>query len=453
MHPLPADRGRPRRRAERVVLETGERARLGSGRPAGGRVLRGRRSLRKGDLDVEASLVGGRGEDRRRRRRPPPTRAGGSSCTRTARAARCRSTRRSSRSGASPTATWSSTTRARPGASAGPRRGRQLHAHGPRVHERDEAERSAGRDAGPRGRRPHHGRHDADRVPEGVAVFEDGVTPFALSALKYGLLALLFLFVWRSMRWVIRGLAVEHPVGPAPVGRGSRPAPGTVPSHHPHGASRRRREAPCRPAGRRSTTIGRAPECELRVDDTYASQQHARIFGRNGSWYVEDLGSTNGTFVNEQRLAAPACSRRATGSGSAPPCWSSGDEGRGRRRHRHRPGPRGQRGLVPGRASPLRGRRRHGRTSRRRGRVPARARDRGGAVPRGRGHARGPGPRGEPGGLHAVGVRSQGDRDGHDAHRRAESTATGRTWCTSATPAPTCYAPDRSAASPKTTRS
>ena len=34
--------------------------------------------------------------------------------------------------------------------------------------------------------------------------------------------------------------------------------------------------------------------------------QHARIFGKNGSWYVEDLGSTNGTFVNDQKLAAPA---------------------------------------------------------------------------------------------------------------------------------------------------
>ena len=40
--------------------------------------------------------------------------------------------------------------------------------------------------------------------------------PFALSALKYGLFALLFLFVWRSMRWAVRGLTV---VEPAPSGR------------------------------------------------------------------------------------------------------------------------------------------------------------------------------------------------------------------------------------------
>ena len=55
-----------------------------------------------------------------------------------------------------------------------------------------------------------------------------------------------------------------------------------------------------------SMTVGRAPECELRLDDTYTSQQHARLFAKNNSWFVEDLGSTNGTFVNEQKLAAPA---------------------------------------------------------------------------------------------------------------------------------------------------
>lgn len=132
----------------------------------------------------------------------------------------------------------------------------------------------------------------------------EGVTPFALSALKYGLLALLFLYLWRAMRWVVRGLAIDQtPRAPTP-GRASEtssgPAPSTLLLHPPDGGRAKaiRLEA--------SVTIGRAPECELRIDDTFASTMHARIFGKNGSWYVEDLGSTNGTFVNEQRLAAPA---------------------------------------------------------------------------------------------------------------------------------------------------
>lgn len=126
------------------------------------------------------------------------------------------------------------------------------------------------------------------------------VEPFALSALKYGLLALLFLFVWRAMRWVMRGLNVE--TGAAPVRRNGEAAPAARPTSlliHADG-----RTNTYRLDG--TTVLGRAPECDLRLDDTYVSQQHARIFDKDGNWYVEDLGSTNGTFVNEQRLAAPA---------------------------------------------------------------------------------------------------------------------------------------------------
>lgn len=131
------------------------------------------------------------------------------------------------------------------------------------------------------------------------------VTPFALSALKYGLLALLFLFVWRSMRWAVRGLNVDRSA-PAPRGKvGGKsvpesPPPTTLVVYPPDG------ERPRTFKMAASMTVGRAAECEVKLEDTYVSQQHARVFGRSSSWYVEDLGSTNGTFVNDQKLAAPA---------------------------------------------------------------------------------------------------------------------------------------------------
>ncbi len=48
--------------------------------------------------------------------------------------------------------------------------------------------------------------------------------------------------------------------------------------------------------------IGRGTECNLVLDDDYASTQHARITLTAGGYQVEDLGSTNGTFVNNQQL-------------------------------------------------------------------------------------------------------------------------------------------------------
>lgn len=53
-------------------------------------------------------------------------------------------------------------------------------------------------------------------------------------------------------------------------------------------------------------TLGRALGCGISLpDDTFVSTLHARVFRRDGSLFVEDLGSTNGTFVNERQVTSP----------------------------------------------------------------------------------------------------------------------------------------------------
>ena len=55
------------------------------------------------------------------------------------------------------------------------------------------------------------------------------------------------------------------------------------------------------PEGER-TTIGRSPDCEIFLDDVTVSRKHAVLVRRNGAFFVEDLGSLNGTFLNRRRI-------------------------------------------------------------------------------------------------------------------------------------------------------
>jgi hypothetical protein len=52
--------------------------------------------------------------------------------------------------------------------------------------------------------------------------------------------------------------------------------------------------------------IGRADDSTLVLTDDFASSRHARLTNRSGQWYVEDLGSTNGTYLDQQRVQGPA---------------------------------------------------------------------------------------------------------------------------------------------------
>lgn len=51
--------------------------------------------------------------------------------------------------------------------------------------------------------------------------------------------------------------------------------------------------------------IGRSPACTLVLQDEYASSRHARLRCSDGQWWIDDLGSTNGTYVDDERLVEP----------------------------------------------------------------------------------------------------------------------------------------------------
>ncbi|WP_420113123.1 FHA domain-containing protein FhaB/FipA [Pseudactinotalea sp.] len=57
--------------------------------------------------------------------------------------------------------------------------------------------------------------------------------------------------------------------------------------------------------GENSILLGRAASSTLVLDDDYSSTRHARIFPAEGGWYVEDLGSTNGTWLGTEQVDGP----------------------------------------------------------------------------------------------------------------------------------------------------
>jgi len=132
-----------------------------------------------------------------------------------------------------------------------------------------------------------------------------------LTVLKFLLLALLYVFLMRVV-WIVtrelRGSASMEPRPPMPV-----PVP--QPAGAPRGSKKREWRfvvvAPETERGRSypvegDATIGRGGGCAVSLTfDTFVSQVHARAFDRDGTLWVEDAGSTNGTLVNSKRITQP----------------------------------------------------------------------------------------------------------------------------------------------------
>jgi hypothetical protein len=131
------------------------------------------------------------------------------------------------------------------------------------------------------------------------------VPPFVLTVLKIALLILLYFFIWRATRTVVLDLYG----GREPRrGRTAQPKPrparrGKVPTKLLVLDEKGRKIGSHRLGG--TIQIGRAPSCQIKLSDNYISQLHAKISDRNGSWVVEDLGSTNGTYLNQRKVTVP----------------------------------------------------------------------------------------------------------------------------------------------------
>ena len=150
-----------------------------------------------------------------------------------------------------------------------------------------------------------------------------------LTLLKWCLLGLVYLFFFRVLQATWSGSTTTVAVRRVGAqGRRARRAAEERPPFRPSGGGRsasRNAEvgqaAPGQPislvvleppadAGRHfevmgEMTIGRAAGCQITLDDTYISQLHARVSATDAGVVVEDLGSTNGTYLNRQRVTTP----------------------------------------------------------------------------------------------------------------------------------------------------
>lgn len=132
------------------------------------------------------------------------------------------------------------------------------------------------------------------------------MSELTLTVIKLGFLAVLWLLiisVTSAMRADLFGVrppkTAKEARGSGRQGRGPRAAKG-VPSRAVivEGPDTGH-EIPLQGA---PVTFGRGAECTMPLADEYISTQHARLRFHEGQWYVEDLGSTNGTYVGNQRL-------------------------------------------------------------------------------------------------------------------------------------------------------
>ena len=144
------------------------------------------------------------------------------------------------------------------------------------------------------------------------------MSQLTVTVLQLGLLALLWLFVVLAFRTVRNDLFGARTAAPAARPVAAAAAPRSAAGRPPAAGGK-----PARSAARRlvvtegalagttigladdPVTLGRADDSTLVLTDDYASSHHARLVPGDGAWLVEDLGSTNGTYLGAAKVVRP----------------------------------------------------------------------------------------------------------------------------------------------------
>jgi len=144
------------------------------------------------------------------------------------------------------------------------------------------------------------------------------MNPLTLDLIKLAFLAVLWLFVIAAVG-VVRTDIFDQPASPRRQRRNARrQSSRRAQNTGPIKPGRPGRSTPrlllvtdgnlagtTIPLSDQQITIGRAPDATLVLTDDYASSRHARLYPQNGEWIVEDLGSTNGTYLDRQKVTRP----------------------------------------------------------------------------------------------------------------------------------------------------
>jgi len=143
------------------------------------------------------------------------------------------------------------------------------------------------------------------------------VSELTLTLIRLGFLAVLWLFVLSAVSVIRSDMFGARVTGKA-LKAGKAPKPAKPAKEPRQRKPRRDRSAPRQlvvadgpdagqsvQLGSEPLLIGRGTDAAIRLDDDYVSTRHARVATNGEEWFVEDLGSTNGTYVGSQRVTTP----------------------------------------------------------------------------------------------------------------------------------------------------